>query len=299
MRHRRRHAEVLHLRVGEHLVDAVDRAAGDAGALEQLHPVRGRLRAGDLGDGGVDRLAVGAAPLLGCPLRPRASRAGRSPREAPEHAAGTGGDVDGAVAVGNAPVGMPVGWSLPAWPATSPRISQRAAWKSSMNTCASSRLVVTQRPCPVRWRSNSAVMMPRASRLPAVRSAIGMPTRTGPWPGRPVIDIRPPMPLRDLVHAGARAIRAVLAEAADAAVDQARVDGVHVVPRDAQAVLHVGAHVLDQHVRLGRQPHEGGVPGRDFRSSTDGALVAVQVLEVRPVAVAGDVLAPCPAARRG
>ena len=48
--------------------------------------------------------------------------------------------------VGNTPVGMPVGWSLPACPATSLSISQREAWKSSMKICASSRLVCTQRP---------------------------------------------------------------------------------------------------------------------------------------------------------
>ena len=96
--------------------------------------------------------------------------------------------------VGNTPVGMPVGWSLPAWPATSPSISQRLAWKSSMKICASSRLVVTQRPTPVRSRSNSAIRQPIASRLPAVRSSIGMPTRIGPRPGSPVIDISPPMP---------------------------------------------------------------------------------------------------------
>ena len=29
---------------------------------------------------------------------------------------------------------------------------------------------------------------------PGARSAIGMPTRIGPCPGRPVIDISPPMP---------------------------------------------------------------------------------------------------------
>ena len=59
----------------------------------------------------------------------------------------------GPSAAGNTPVGMEVGWSLPAWPATSPSISQRLAWKSSMKTCASSRLVWTQRPTPVVWRS--------------------------------------------------------------------------------------------------------------------------------------------------
>ena len=96
--------------------------------------------------------------------------------------------------VGNTPVGMPVGWSLPACGATSLAISQRDAWKSSMKICASSSEVVTQRPTPVFSRSNRAVITPSASKLPAVRSAIGMPTRTGPWPGRPVMDISPPMP---------------------------------------------------------------------------------------------------------
>ncbi len=33
-----------------------------------------------------------------------------------------------------------------------------------------------------------------ASSRPEVRSAIGMPTRIGPRPGSPVIDISPPMP---------------------------------------------------------------------------------------------------------
>src|SRR5260221_8626096 len=37
--HRRGHAEEFHLRVGEHLVDPVDRAAGYAGGFEQLDPM--------------------------------------------------------------------------------------------------------------------------------------------------------------------------------------------------------------------------------------------------------------------
>jgi hypothetical protein len=72
--------------------------------------------------------------------------------------------------------------------------SQRLAWKSSMKICASNSEVVTQRPTPVRSRSKIAIMQPSASRLPAVRSSIGMPTRIGPRPGSPVIVISPPMP---------------------------------------------------------------------------------------------------------
>ena len=49
-------------------------------------------------------------------------------------------------------------------------------------------------PLPDFSRSSSASITPWAANNPAVRSAIGMPTRTGPCPGRPVIDIRPPIP---------------------------------------------------------------------------------------------------------
>ena len=97
-------------------------------------------------------------------------------------------------AVGNTPVGMLVGWSFPACGATSSSMSQRAAWKSSIWICASSRDVCTHCPSPERSRSNSARRIPCASSIPAVRSAIGMPTRTGPCPGSPVIDISPPSP---------------------------------------------------------------------------------------------------------
>ena len=97
-------------------------------------------------------------------------------------------------AVGKTPVGMLVGWSLPACGATSPAISQRAAWKSSIWIWASSREVCTHWPSPERSRSNSASRTPCASSIPAVRSEMGMPTRTGPCPGSPVIDMSPPRP---------------------------------------------------------------------------------------------------------
>ena len=100
----------------------------------------------------------------------------------------------GLSAVGNTPIGMLTGWSLPAWPATSPSMRWRVAWKSSMKTWASSRLVWTKRPTPVVLRSYSASMTPKASRFPAVRSSMGMPTRIGPRPGSPVMDMSPPRP---------------------------------------------------------------------------------------------------------
>ena len=89
---------------------------------------------------------------------------------------------------------MPVGWLFPAWGGTSPLISQRDAWKSSIESIASSNEVCTHFPSPVISRSRSATRMPWARKIPEHRSAIGMPTRTGPWPGMPVMDMRPPMP---------------------------------------------------------------------------------------------------------
>ena len=73
-------------------------------------------------------------------------------------------------------------------------MSQRVVWKSSMRTIASSSEVCTHWPLPERSRSSSAQVMPCARNMPAVRSAMGMPTRTGPCPGKPVTDMRPPMP---------------------------------------------------------------------------------------------------------
>ena len=63
-----------------------------------------------------------------------------------------------------------------------------------MKICACSSDVVTHCPSPEVSRSSSAVRIPSAASNPAERSAIGMPTRIGPPPGAPVIDINPPMP---------------------------------------------------------------------------------------------------------
>ena len=87
------------------------------------------------------------------------------------------------------------------------------------------------------------------------------------------------------------AIGAGLAEAADAAVDDARVDLFHVVVRHLEAVLHLRAHVLDEHVGALDELHENGVAFLGFQIELDRALVAVQVLEVGAVAPADDVLA--------
>ena len=62
--------------------------------------------------------------------------------------------------------------------------------------------------------------------------------------------------LCDLVDAAALRVRAVLAEARDRAVDEPRVARVHGLVVEAEPVLHLRAHVLDQHVRAVDEPQQ-------------------------------------------
>ena len=126
--------------------------------------------------------------------------------------------------------------------------------------------------------------MPIAQKIPADRSATGMPTRTGPCPGRPVIDISPPIPCAIWSKPGAVAIRPALPETGDAGVDQARVDRLQRLVVDAEAGFHVGPIVLDHDIRLAHQLAEDLDPFRRFQIQRQTALVAVQVLEIGTVA---------------
>ena len=111
-----------------------------------------------------------------------------------------------------------------------------------------------------------------------------------PLAGQPGDRHEPGQPLRDLIEARALRVRAFLAEARDAAVHDARVLLRDRLVVDAQAVLHVGAEVLDHDVRAAREPHEQLPPARLLQIQREAALVAVQVLEVEAVAVAAQRL---------
>ena len=91
-----------------------------------------------------------------------------------------------------------------------------------------------------------------------------MPAFCGPPPGRssrsPVTLMKPRHALDDEVVAGALGVRAVLAEAGDRAVDEARVDA-----RDARVVEPVlrepaDLEVLDEHVGLPREIAHESLP---------------------------------------
>ena len=118
--------------------------------------------------------------------------------------------------------------------------------------------------------------------MPAQRSAIGMPTRTGPCPGRPGHRHEPAHALRDLVEARARRVGSVLAEAGDARVHEPRVDLRERFVIDAEARLHVGPEILQQHVGASRPGSSAPrCPCGVLQVERDPALVAMRVLEVR------------------
>src|SRR5262245_2999851 len=95
---------------------------------------------------------------------------------------------------------------------------------------------------------------------------------------------QPAHPLSDLVVAGAIAIGAVLAESGNRGIDQPRVHGAQSLVVDAQTELDVGAEVLHHHVGPRDQALENLAAPGGLEIEGHRALVAMQVLEIEPVA---------------
>ena len=95
---------------------------------------------------------------------------------------------------------------------------------------------------------------------------------------------QPAHALGDLVEARALGIGAVLAEARDRAQHDARIHLLQALVVDAEAKLHVGAVILDHDVGLLHQLHEDRPAVGLLQVERDRPLVAVQILEIRPVA---------------
>src|ERR1700756_2023168 len=94
-----------------------------------------------------------------------------------------------------------------------------------------------------------------------------MPTRTGPWPGWP----------------GTGSVRA---KPRNAAIDDAWVDPAHSLVIDAEPVLHVRFVVLDDDIGACGELHKNRVAFLAFEIEGHRPLVAVQVLEIGPIAAA-------------
>ena len=96
-------------------------------------------------------------------------------------------------------------------------------------------------------RPSKASSTPCAAKPPAVRSAIGMPTRIGPSPGVPVIDINPPIPWAIWSRPG-RVASSILAKAGDRCIDDAWIDGPDRFIVETKAEFYVRPIVLHNHI---------------------------------------------------
>ena len=97
--------------------------------------------------------------------------------------------------------------------------------------------------------------------------------------------------LRYLIEAGPQSIRTVLAEAGNAAIDDAWIDLAAGLIVDAEAVLHIGPVVLDDHVGLLDELKENPLAVIGLQIQGHRPLVTMQVLEVEPVARPAEPLA--------
>ena len=62
--------------------------------------------------------------------------------------------------------------------------------------------------------------------------------------------------LGDLIHASAFPIRPGLTKAGDGGIDQPRIDSLQIIIGNAKPVLHLHAHILNQHIGIGGQLHQ-------------------------------------------
>ena len=178
-------------------------------------------------------------------------------------------------------------------PAPRAPMVQRAAWKSSMAICAPSSELCTHWPSPDCSRSSSAIRMPMAAKMPA-REIGDRECRRAPGLGRQAGDRHQPAhALRDLVEAGPVAIRAVLAEAGDTGIDEARIDGAQGFVIDAEAEFHVGPIVFHHaRPRARTRAVENLQSLGALEVQRQAALVAVQILEIRAVPLATAAASP-------
>ena len=289
---RGRDAEVDHLRILHRLVDAVDRTAGDAARVELDDPLRARAPLGQLADRRVERLAV-ARPQSGVGVLRLLRELGLPQRfeQRAELRAARRRDVDVAVGGGE----------------DAHRRQRRVVVAGLLGHLAldqeARRLEVEHADQGFEQRRGHPLALAAARALVERHQDAAGEVEAGGEVGDGDADAHRSLTgkaghrhqaaetLRDLIDAGAIAVRPVLSESRDAAVDDPRVDRAHRVVVDAEAVLDVGAEVLDHDVGTPRQREEDLAAARVLQVERDAALVAVQVLEVGAVAAAaGDVV---------
>jgi hypothetical protein len=284
--------QMLDLGVGEHLVDGIDRPAGDTGLVEALDPVGAGALGGihvDLGIEGVAVLgAVGGAGIFRpCDPFRRAQRLAEAfPDLLPR-----GGDVDVAVRglehAGRNAGGMIVAGLLGHLALDQPARRLKIEHED---------LGLEQRGLDFLALAGGLALQQRDQDAHGAEQPGGQvgdrdtdPHR--PLPGDSGDRHQPAHALGDLVEAGALRIGTGLAEAGNARKDDARIDLAQHLVVDPQPFLDVGPEVLDHHVGLLDHFLEGGDALGRLEVERDAALVAMQVHEIRAVPGAAQRLA--------
>ena len=245
---RPRDAEMLDLRLGEGLVDGVDRPARHARLVERVDPVRRGVGLGDLADALVQRLAVLRAQ------RRRACSGWSNSCGAPSAGAALPqvvarrGDVDVAVA-GREHAGRDRGRMIVAGLLGDLALHQPARGLEVEHE----DLRLDQRGVDPLALAGALAIVEREDHRLGQQQARGEVGDRDADPHRAAARLagdrhQPAHALRDLVDAGPCGVGAALAEARDRAVDDARIDLGHRLVVDLQPVLHVGAVVLDHDV---------------------------------------------------
>ena len=94
----------------------------------------------------------------------------------------------------------------------------------------------------------------------------------------------------DLIHASAFPIRPGLTKAGDGGIDQARIDRLQIFIGDAEAMLHLHAHVFNDNIGGSGKLHQHCLAFRRFQIKRDGTLIAVQVLKIIAIAIAAKAI---------
>src|SRR5712672_2514606 len=297
--HRLRHADMLDLRVGEHLVDRIDRSARHARLVEPVDPLGAAALDGVPVDLGIERVAVlraaGAGRIVG--IGDHVGRFDRLAEAFPDLLPGRR-DVDMAVG-GLEHSGRDAGRVIVARLLGDLALDQIARrlevehedlglQQRCLDVLALARLLALQE------RGENTHRAGQSGRQVGDRDAD--PHR--PLAGQAGDRHQPAHALGDLVEARPRRIGAALAEARDAAIDDARIDLAQILVVDAEPLLHVRPEILHHHVVLLDQPPEHREPLGRLQVQRDAALVAVQVLEIRPLARAARRLAALELRRR-
>jgi hypothetical protein len=94
--------------------------------------------------------------------------------------------------------------------------------------------------------------------------------------------------LRDLINAGPGRVRSVLTEARNAAIDDTRIDLRNDIVIDLESMLDVRAIVFDHNIGAFGELEEDSSSLFALQIERHAALVAVQVLIVRALAIGAD-----------